>query len=118
MDERLFYDIAFSFLIGGDGCVYEGRGWDIEGAIAKGYNKRNIGISFIGSFNRGKPPKRQLVAAERLIQYGLDLKMLTEHYRLFAHRQVSNTESPGDELYEIVTKWPHWSENVSVINSD
>jgi N-acetylmuramoyl-L-alanine amidase len=33
--------------------VYEGRGWDKDGAHSQRYNDRSIGISFIGDF-RGK----------------------------------------------------------------
>lgn len=38
------------FLIGGDGNVYEGCGWTHEGAHTYGYNKKSIGIGFIGNF--------------------------------------------------------------------
>lgn len=41
---------CFSFLIGGDGKVYEGRGWHKEGAHTYRYNKNSIGIAFIGTF--------------------------------------------------------------------
>jgi hypothetical protein len=31
-------DIGYSFLVGGDGNVYEGRGWDEIGAHTGGFN--------------------------------------------------------------------------------
>ena len=37
-------DIGYSFLIGGDGRVYEGRGWGRVGAHTYGYNSRAYGI--------------------------------------------------------------------------
>lgn len=37
-------------MVGGDGYIYEGRGWGKEGAYAKGYNKKSVGIGFIGIF--------------------------------------------------------------------
>lgn len=40
----------FRFLIGGDGSVYEGRGWHKVGAHTIGYNKKSIGIALIGNF--------------------------------------------------------------------
>lgn len=43
-------DIGYNFLVGGDGAVYVGRGWDDEGAHTLGHNKRSIGIAFIGDF--------------------------------------------------------------------
>lgn len=36
MESRNWWDIAYNFLIGGDGAVYEGRGWDSEGSHTKG----------------------------------------------------------------------------------
>ncbi|KAL8184655.1 UNVERIFIED_CONTAM: hypothetical protein K2H54_023160 [Gekko kuhli] len=43
-------DIAYSFLIGEDGYVYEGRGWRAEGAHTLGYNDLSLGVAFIGLF--------------------------------------------------------------------
>ncbi|WAR01603.1 PGSC2-like protein, partial [Mya arenaria] len=38
MDTNKWDDIGYSFLIGGDGNVYEGRGWNFVGAHTKGLN--------------------------------------------------------------------------------
>ena len=35
MDTKKFSDIGYNFLIGGNGDVYEGRGWDKQGAHTK-----------------------------------------------------------------------------------
>ena len=40
----------YSFLIGGDGNVYEGRGWNVEGAHTYNFNDVGYGICFIGDF--------------------------------------------------------------------
>lgn len=42
----------FSFLVGGNGKIYEGAGWRV-GAHTVGYNDKSISISFLGDF-RGK----------------------------------------------------------------
>ena len=42
--------IQTRFLIGGDGNVYEGVGWMKEGAHTYGYNKKSVGLAFIGNF--------------------------------------------------------------------
>lgn len=42
--------LSYSFAIGGDGNIYEGRGWNRTGAHAKGWNSKSIGIVFIGDF--------------------------------------------------------------------
>lgn len=49
MDTRGFSDIAYNILVGGDGETYEGRGWDMQGAFAKEFNNRSLGIAFIGN---------------------------------------------------------------------
>lgn len=43
-------DIGYNFLVGEDGNVYEGRGWEAVGAHAPTYNTRSIGICIIGDF--------------------------------------------------------------------
>lgn len=105
-------DIGYNFLVGGDGNIYEGVGWNRQGAHTYRYNRRSICIAFIGTFTKVKPPKRQLLAAQKLIERGSELKKLSSDYRLFGHRQLIEIESPGRELYKIIVKWPHWSEDI------
>ena len=47
---RIFDDIAYNFLVGGDGRTYEGRGWDAQGAFARQFNNDSFGIAFIGYY--------------------------------------------------------------------
>lgn len=51
IDRNGWEDIGYNFLIGEDGHVYEGRGWDKVGAHAPGYNFQSIGVCFMGDFN-------------------------------------------------------------------
>jgi peptidoglycan recognition protein len=48
-------DIGYSFLVGGDGNVYEGRGWDEIGAHTGGFNSVGYGVCFLGSFTSQLP---------------------------------------------------------------
>uniref|UniRef100_A0A0A1XE07 Peptidoglycan-recognition protein LC n=1 Tax=Zeugodacus cucurbitae TaxID=28588 RepID=A0A0A1XE07_ZEUCU len=105
-------DIGYNFLVGGDGLVYEGRGWYKQGAHTLGYNKDSICIAFIGTFNVEVPTENDLKAAQLLIDEGVKLGVLTEDYRLYGARQLSATESPGKALYSIIMKWPHYSRHV------
>ncbi|KAH8302027.1 hypothetical protein KR044_001956 [Drosophila immigrans] len=109
MDGWSWDHIGYNFLIGGDGLVYEGRGWDSQGAHTLGYNIDSIGISFIGTFIKIWPTERQLLACKLLIEEGVRLKKLVPDYKLYGHRQLSATESPGEILYGIIQKWPHWT---------
>jgi len=54
MDVNGWSDIGYNFVVGGDGNVYEGRGWGKQGAHAPGYNSQSIGICFIGTFTSKK----------------------------------------------------------------
>ncbi|XP_020715823.1 peptidoglycan-recognition protein LC isoform X1 [Ceratitis capitata] len=105
-------DIGYNFLVGGNGLVYEGRGWNNVGAHTKGYNRGSICIAFIGTFNAELPTENDLKAAQLLIDEGLRLGALSKDYRLYGARQLSPTESPGKALYNIIMKWPHWASRI------
>lgn len=105
-------DIGYNFLIGGDGAVYEGRGWDLVGAHTYPRNTGYVGIAFIGDFRTDKPTKQQLNAAKLLLADGVQLGKLDPDYKLFGQLQLSLTESPGKNLFEIIQKWSHWSEKI------
>jgi len=112
IESKNWDDIGYNWLVGGDGQVYEGRGWTNQGAHTKGYNKRSIGIAFIGTFNKVKPEQRQIEAAQMLIAQGVEIGVLDTDYKLYGHRQLIASESPGDELYAIIKTWPHWTAKV------
>ncbi|XP_011329180.2 peptidoglycan recognition protein [Ooceraea biroi] len=111
MEDYNWSDIGYNFMAGGDGRIYVGRGWGYVGAHSFGYNNRGIGISFIGTFNSVVPPRAQLDAVQKLIQLGVETGKLSSNYTLLGQRQITETLSPGDALYEIIKKWPHWSLN-------
>ncbi|XP_070079167.1 peptidoglycan recognition protein 1-like [Equus przewalskii] len=102
-------DVAYNFLIGEDGLVYEGRGWDTQGAHAGGgWNSKSIGISFMGNYMDRAPPQRALRAAQSLLACGVARGALRTNYEVKGHRDVQDTLSPGDRLYEIIQTWPHY----------
>ncbi|XP_059476113.1 peptidoglycan-recognition protein LC-like [Neocloeon triangulifer] len=102
-------DIGYNFVVGGEGGIYEGRGWDKIGAHAKGYNNRSIGVNFIGTYVTVLPSERQMMAAKILIEEGVRLGKVSPEYKLIAHRQVSKTESPGIRFFLELQSWPHWA---------
>ncbi|GAB0098253.1 Peptidoglycan recognition protein [Sergentomyia squamirostris] len=113
MESRGWNDIGYNFLVGGDGSAYEGRGWDKVGAHTLGFNQDSICIAFIGTFTKVTPPDRQLLAAQKLIERGIEIGKLSKDYRLYGHRQLIPTESPGVTLYNIIKTWPHWTDDPS-----
>lgn len=110
-----FTDIGYNFLVGGDGQVYVGRGWQAQGQHVKGYGAVSISIAFIGTFINVTPKKKQLWAAKRLMEEGVRLHKLHADYHIYAHRQLSATESPGEKLFQLMKLWPRFTEDVTAL---
>ncbi|KAH0515190.1 Peptidoglycan recognition protein 3 [Microtus ochrogaster] len=108
IDHQDFCDIAYHFLVGQDGGVYEGVGWNIEGSHTYGYNDIALGIAFMGNFVEQPPNAAALKAAQDLIQCAVAEGYLIPDYLLMGHSDVSNILSPGQALYDIIRKWPHF----------
>ncbi|KAM7357056.1 peptidoglycan-recognition protein SD-like [Cochliomyia hominivorax] len=112
MSKYNYDDIAYNYLIGNDGNIYEGRGSDHQGALVKGYNVGSIGVAFIGNFIKDLPSEMALVAAKTLIEKLINLQKLKEDYKIFAHSQLMSTISPGDALFAEIKTWPKWSNQI------
>nr|UFA46010.1 peptidoglycan recognition protein 4 isoform 2 [Littorina littorea] len=108
---RRYSDIGYSFLVGGDGKVYEGRGWDRQGAHTKNYNSRAIAISFMGDFMSQSPTSGALRAAKNIIACGVRQGKVSSNYKLYGHRQArgASTTCPGSRLYSIITRWNRYT---------
>lgn len=109
IDDRKWIDIGYNFVIGEDGNVYEGRGWDSVGAHAPGYNTQSIGVSIIGDFSHFIPNKPALKALKSLIACGVQLGKISPDYKVIGHRQARDTVCPGEVFYEWVQKMPGWT---------
>ncbi|XP_053463638.1 peptidoglycan recognition protein 1 [Nycticebus coucang] len=104
-------DVGYNFLIGEDGLVYEGRGWNIKGDhTGPTWNPISIGITFMGNYMERLPPARALQAAQSLLACGVARGALIPKYEVKGHRDVQQTQSPGDQLYEAIRNWPHYRE--------
>ena len=94
-----YWDIGYNFLVGQDGNVYEGRGWDLRGAHVRGYNSVSIGIAFIGNFSYRKPNRAAISAAKRLINCGVAM------VRLLFFLQPSNWRFLLSSVHTVAEKW-------------
>ncbi|XP_055913265.1 peptidoglycan-recognition protein SA-like [Eupeodes corollae] len=109
--QRKFGDIAYNFLIGNDGLVYEGRGWYEIGNHTRGYSRNSIGIAFIGNFTSKLPNPKAFNALKNLLSCGVNSGFLIPSYKLIAARQVSNTISPGLPIFGEIQEWENWTQN-------
>ncbi|KPI98915.1 Peptidoglycan-recognition protein LB [Papilio xuthus] len=109
---RNWVDIGYNFAVGGDGVVYEGRGWTNIGAHASEYISVSIGIVLIGDWVSSVPPAHQLQTAKKLIAKGVELGYISRNYKLIGHRQVKETECPGQALFNEISTWDRFEPNV------
>ncbi|CAL1547515.1 unnamed protein product [Lymnaea stagnalis] len=108
MDHNGWSDIGYSFLIGGDGSVFEGRGWDKVGAHTEGYNSVGLAFCFIGSFSTKAPPDIQIQRARQMIACGVSSGKISTAYKLRGHRDVNQTDCPGTVLWNLLKTWGHY----------
>ena len=104
-----YNDIGYSFLVGQDGKIYEGRGFEREGAHTKGFNSVGYAASFIGNFMEHLPNDKSQESVKALIQCGVDKGYISSNYSLYGHRDVGTTACPGTAFYHVVQTWPHYS---------
>ncbi|CAB3385808.1 Hypothetical predicted protein [Cloeon dipterum] len=108
MDVNGWSDIGFNFLVGDDGRVYEGRGWETIGSHTPGFSSISIGVSFIGTFNDNTPFDIALDAAKLLNECGVEQGYLYPNFGLIGHRQAVSTDCPGNALYDEIINWPNY----------
>ncbi|MGI9125104.1 MAG: N-acetylmuramoyl-L-alanine amidase, partial [Mycobacterium sp.] len=119
-------DIAYNALVDKYGQVFEGRAGgitkDVLGSHTGGFNRDVWGVSMIGDFEETPPPDVMVKTVGRLLGWRLsldkvnpladvDLTSAGGQYtvvpggrtvtlpEIFAHRDVGNTECPGDAGY-------------------
>ncbi len=106
--EKKWSDIGYHFLIGRDGKCFEGRKLQWQGAHVEGDNKGNIGICFLGCFERSEPNSVE-TTPNRIERAGEIVGVLASKYNvtlsdnfLKGHRQHRNTHTvgPGDLVME------------------
>ncbi|TRY68830.1 hypothetical protein TCAL_15127 [Tigriopus californicus] len=112
MDSNGWADIGYSFLVGGDGNIYEGRGWNKQGAHTQGYNSVGYGTCFIGSFMTKNPTEAAMSVYQRLAECAVDNGYVRSSYQMFGHRQAGSTDCPGDKLYQTIQGWKNWGDEL------
>lgn len=101
---------VFSFVVGSDGYVYEGRGWNHVGRHTRGHNALGYGVSIIGNYTATLPSRHAMdLLRNHLALCAVNGGGLTGNYTIQGHRQVVNyTSCPGDSLFSEIRSWEHF----------
>ncbi|XP_008412532.1 N-acetylmuramoyl-L-alanine amidase-like [Poecilia reticulata] len=111
-EDRGWNDIAYSFVVGSDGYIYEGRGWNHVGRHTRGHNALGYGVSIIGNYTAALPSRHAMdLLRNHLALCAVNGGGLTGNYTIQGHRQVVNyTACPGDALFSEIRSWEHFRE--------
>ncbi|PSN45819.1 hypothetical protein C0J52_05503 [Blattella germanica] len=115
-EKGTFPDIRYNFMVGGDGNVYEGRGWDNQSQFPLAEEIMSVG--FMGDYNPWNGctlNQRQINVTRQFIEYGVQLGKIAKNYSLIAENQVRNTNSPGKNVIDVISTWPHWDPTYRVV---
>ncbi|GAD84919.1 hypothetical protein FEK33_00980 [Nocardia asteroides NBRC 15531] len=124
-------DIGYNALVDQYGQIFEGRygGLDraVQGAHAGGFNENTAGVALMGNYENEDPSAESINAIGRFIGWrskiaGIDPEGHTTMYSegteftpyaldeavdlpvVFAHRDVGNTDCPGDAAYALMDR--------------
>ncbi|MEW2067472.1 peptidoglycan-binding protein [Streptomyces sp. NPDC007346] len=94
MDSNGWSDIGYNFLVDTGGRIYEGRGWNNEGAHTTGYNRSHVAVCFIGL--DGDATKAAKVSIRSLYEKANSVfgRTLSTTY----HSALGSTSCPGNDL--------------------
>lgn len=113
-------DIPFNFLIGGDGEIYEGRGFEFEGQHtannATSFNNIWICVAFIGTFDgsNNQPTSEQIKAFHKFIDYHFGFEIQTD-YKIFLQDQLLKQTVNSDSLYDVVKDFDKFTPGMRLV---
>ncbi|XP_038822613.1 N-acetylmuramoyl-L-alanine amidase-like [Salvelinus namaycush] len=108
-EDRGWTDIGYSFVVGSDGYIYEGRGWHHLGTHTRGQNSYGYGVVFIGNYSSSLPSRHVLdLVRQHLAKCAVDARRLQANFTLHVHRQMVDTSCPGDALCSEIRGWEHF----------
>ena len=96
--DRGWVDIGYHIVIYLDGTVHEGRDIELQGAHCKGYNKKSIGIAYVGGVdkvNYKAKDTRTEAQKEALVDMLEYFKTLFPDAEVFGHNDFSSKACPS-----------------------
>ncbi len=95
-------DLAYHFIIGRNGLVYEGRDVRYAGDTATEYDPTDHFLVVLeGDFDVERPSDAQIEGLSRILAWAIERWDLDPH-QLTGHRDHAATTCPGDHLYEMI----------------
>lgn len=96
--------IGYHYVIKTDGTIERGRGRQDLGSQCKNHNFESIGICTVGDFSTALPNEDQMASLAGLLAdlcdiYGLIPDSPAPEEAIRGHRQLVDTECPGDALF-------------------
>ncbi|CAD7083047.1 unnamed protein product [Hermetia illucens] len=108
-------EIPYNFMIGGDGEIYEGKGWSHLSGFPSMPQETSLVISFIGNFTKYEPPQDQLDAGKALLEEALKHGKLVPNYVLYGMQNLTISHEEGSALYADLSGWPHFDTILKVL---
>jgi hypothetical protein len=92
-------DLAYHFIVGRDGSVYEGRPYGAVGDTATEYDPTGHFLIVVeGNFDESIPNAAQLEALAQMVAWG-SMHFGVSVDTITGHRDHASTSCPGDNLY-------------------
>ncbi|GLV33834.1 Peptidoglycan recognition protein SB1 [Carabus blaptoides fortunei] len=79
---RNLSDIAYNFIVAGDGATYEGRGWNQKPVSKDIVANQTLLVAFLGNFELSMPPAIQIEECQVLIEHALKKGILAPCFTL------------------------------------
>ena len=103
---KTMIDIPYNFLIGDDGNLYEGRGFDFQGEIVMRNNSTDsdesgIIVAFIGNFTSQRPSSQQMKTFLNFLNHFRGSKIVA-NYTLLSQDQIIGESS--DKFAEVFSE--------------
>lgn len=107
MQERNFLDIPWNFLIGDDGNVYEGRGFQFQGELSgngsvNSYSEVGIFVAFIGTFTDKQPTAQMVSVFNSFVDISIRRDVLKEDFKIFLQDSLIATDSKSQGLLDFL----------------
>lgn len=102
--ERGFDDVGYHFLIKLDGTIQRGRPIDVVGAHCYGYNRKSIGVCYVGGLSEDMSKVLDTRTERQKDSLELILGTLLKIYPnadLCGHNDLSSTDCPGIDVKSV-----------------